>query len=335
MATNDNAQEMSKQVRSISIALVLIVLVAIGIAVVGLLMLKPSQEYIQGQAEGTLIRVSGKMPGRVEKLYVQEGQRVSKGDTLARIYSSVVDAKLLQAKSMEAAAQAQSNKAEAGTRHQIVSAAHELLQQAIAAQTVTRKTYERVQNLYNQGVISAQKRDEAEAAYNAATAQVGAAQAQYDLAREGAQKEDKNAARAVQQAASGSVKEVESILEDEYLLAPCDGEINDTYPEEGELVMSGSPVVSILKTNDEWVTFNVREEMLSGLGMGKEVTVKIPGLEMKEVPMTIYYIRDKGSYAVWTATKATGSYDSKTFEVRMRPAQPVEGLRPGMSVLMK
>lgn len=257
------------------------------------------------------------------------------GDTLAKIHSATVDAKLAQALAMQDAADAQRMKAEAGARKQTVSAAYDLWQQAKAALEIRKKTYDRVESLYKQGVVSEQKRDEAKAAYDAAVASERAAQSQYDLAEEGAQREDKMAAAAMAAAAKGSVAEVESILQDQYLVAPCDGEVADIFPHEGELVGTGTPIMNVLKLDEKWLVFNVRENMLQNLPMDTVVTVKIPALGMREMKAAVYYIKDMGEYAVWRATKVTGEYDSRTFEVRLRPEQQLEELRPGMSVILE
>ncbi|MGM9803559.1 MAG: HlyD family secretion protein [Muribaculaceae bacterium] len=331
----ENANEIKKENKSIMAGVAIFGIVVAALCIAGLLLIKPSDEIVQGQIDGNSVRVSGKLPGRLVEVFVEEGQMVEQGDTLAHIHSSLVDAKLLQAQSMEAAASAQSQKAEGGARVEIINSAYNMWQQALAAQEITKKTYERVQNLFNEGVVSEQKRDEAQAAYNAAVAQAEAAKSQYEMAKKGAQKEDKAAAKAMQNAAKGTVDEVQALLEDQYLIAPCNGEVTDIYPNIGELVGTGTPIMSILQINDLWATFNVREELLSQLQNGKEIKVTIPALNNMETTMKVYYIHDLGSYAVWSATKSTGQYDSKTFEVKARPAQPIENLRAGMSVLLQ
>lgn len=331
---NNNAQAVSKKNKALLAALAVFVVILAAIAILGLVLITPPKEITQGQADCDVVRVSGKLPGRVVKFYVTEGEIVHKGDTLASIYSSTVDAKLFQAKSMQDAAAATSQKAEAGTRSEIKAGAYNLWQQAIAAETITQKTYQRMQNLYEQGVISEQKRDEARAAYESASAAVKAAKSQYDMAQNGAQSEDKLAARSMANAAKGSVMEVQSLLEDQFLIAPCDGEVSEIYPHEGELISLGAPVMSLSKLNDMWASFNVREEKLNNLPVGKEITVTIPALDNKEVKMKVYYVHDRGSYAAWSATKAYGQYDSKTFEVRVRPDTRIENFRPGMSVIL-
>lgn len=334
MATTDTSRE-KKTERSLLITMAIVVACVAVIAVIGFVFMNKPADIIEGQVEGTTVRISGKMPGRVMEFFVEEGDTVHAGDTLVHIHSSIVDAQLTQAEAMKEVAQAQNRKVDAGTRKQIVKAAYDLVQQAAAAVTITEKTYNRMENLYNQGVISEQKRDEAKAAYDAAVAAKGAAESQYSLAKAGAQKEDKESTAAMVSAAGGNVAQVEAVLEDSYLTAPFDGTIDQVYPEEGELVMMGAPIMSLLRTDKRWITFNVREELLEDLPMGKKITVMVPALGEKEIEAEIYYIRDMGSYATWHSTKAAGSWDSRTFEIKARPTEHVDGLRPGMSIIYK
>lgn len=324
-----------KKERSLVVGLIALIVIIVVLALIGLFLLKPEPQIIQGQAEATQVRVSGKLPGRVVEFMVEEGQHVLAGDTLVHIHSSLVEAKLSQAEAMETVAKAQNKKVDSGTRVELLNSAYDMWQQAQAGLTIAKKTYERMQSLYKKGVVSEQKRDEAEAAYKAMVATESAAKSQYEMAKAGAQAEDKAAAAAMVAAAQGSVAEVESILSDSYLTAPTDGEISDIFPNVGELVSLGAPIMNVLKLDDMWVSFNVREDLLENLTMGAEVQAIIPALENKEVTLKVFYIRDMGSYAVWRATKVTGQYDAKTFQVKTRPVEPVDNLRPGMSVLLK
>ena len=324
-----------KKERSLVVGLIALIVIIVVLALIGLFLLKPEPQFIQGQAEATQVRVSGKLPGRVVEFMVEEGQHVLAGDTLVHIHSSLVEAKLSQAEAMETVAKAQNKKVDSGTRVELLNSAYDMWQQAQAGLTIAKKTYERMQSLYKKGVVSEQKRDEAEAAYKAMVATESAAKSQYEMAKAGAQAEDKAAAAAMVAAAQGSVAEVESILSDSYLTAPTDGEISDIFPNVGELVSLGAPIMNVLKLDDMWVSFNVREDLLENLTMGAEVQAIIPALENKEVTLKVFYIRDMGSYAVWRATKVTGQYDAKTFQVKARPVEPVDNLRPGMSVLLK
>ena len=324
-----------KKERSLVVGLIALIVIIVVLALIGLFLLKPEPQIIQGQAEATQVRVSGKLPGRVVEFMVEEGQHVLAGDTLVHIHSSLVEAKLSQAEAMETVAKAQNKKVDSGTRVELLNSAYDMWQQAQAGLTIAKKTYERMQSLYKKGVVSEQKRDEAEAAYKAMVATESAAKSQYEMAKAGAQAEDKAAPAAMVAAAQGSVAEVESILSDSYLTAPTDGEISDIFPNVGELVSLGAPIMNVLKLDDMWVSFNVREDLLENLTMGAEVQAVIPALENKEVTLKVFYIRDMGSYAVWRATKVTGQYDAKTFQVKARPVEPVDNLRPGMSVLLK
>lgn len=327
--------EAKKENRTLMGAFGLIVVVVAAMAIAGFLFLNKPAEIIEGQADATAVRVSGKLPGRVVELYVHEGDMVKAGDTLVHIHSSVAEAKLEQARGMETAAKAMNEKVDAGTRSQIIQSAYEMWQQSQAAVSITKKTYDRLQNLYSEGVMSEQKRDEAKAAYDASVAAAAAAKSQYELAKSGAQKEDKTSALAMVDVAKGGVSEVEALLEDQYLTAPCDGQVDVIYPNEGELVMLSAPIMSILKIDDKWVTFNVREEFLKDLTLGKEIEVMIPALDHKEVKAKIYYVRDLGSYATWHATKTTGDWDTKTFEVKARPVEALPDLRPGMTAIYR
>ena len=327
--------EQKKENRTLLSAMGVILLVVVALSIIGFLFLNKPAEIIEGQAEATSVRVSGKLPGRVMEFYVQEGDMVKAGDTLVHIHSSLVEARLQQARSMEEAAQAVDNKVDAGTRTQIIQSAYEMWQQANAAVGITKKTYDRLENLYKEGVMSEQKRDEAKAAYDAAVAAASAAKSQYEMARQGAQKEDKQSAKAMVGAARAGVSEVEALLEDQYLTAPCDGQIDVIFPHVGELVALGAPIMNVLKLQDKWITFNVREEFLPDFTMGKEIDVFIPALGKKEMKAKVYYVRDLGSYATWHATKSTGDWDSKTFEVKVRPQGDVTDLRPGMTVICK
>lgn len=335
MADIDNKDAVRRENRTIMVALAGVIVATIVLAIIGFCFINEPEELIEGQADATSVRVSGKLPGRVKEVFVREGDMVKAGDTLIHIHSSLAEAKLMQAEAVENAAAAQNRKIDAGTRSQIISAARQMVIQAQSAVTITKKTYDRMEALYKENVVSEQKRDEAKAAYDAAVAAKQAADSQLSLAIAGAQKEDKESAAAMVNAAKGGVLEVESLLEDQYLTAPCDGQIDQIYPEVGELVSLGAPLMNILKISDKWVVFNVRESLLNDMKLGDTIDVMIPALDKMKTKARIYYVRDLGSYATWRATKATGDWDSRTFEVKARPLDSIAALRPGMTVLYK
>lgn len=333
MATSYPSEE-KKENRRLMLAMGGVIFAVAVLAIIGFLFINKPAEILQGQAEATSVRVSGKLPGRILEFYVTEGQMVHKGDTLVHIHSSLAEAKMEQARSMETAASALNKKVDSGTRPQIVQSALEVWKQAQAAEEIASKTYKRMEALYADGVISAQKRDEARAAYQAATAAAAAAHSQYELAKIGPQSEDRTQSAAMVDVARGGVAEVQAVLEDQYLTAPCDGQIDVIFPHVGELVSLGAPIMNVLRIDDKWVTFNVREDQLKNFTMDKEFKVYIPALD-KEAKVKIYYVRDMGAYATWHATKTTGDWDSKTFEVKARPQEQLPDLRPGMTVIYR
>lgn len=327
--------EKEKKSYNLVIGIVALIVIILLIAIIGYFVSKPKPLMIQGEAEASEYRVSGKVPGRIEELYVKEGQMVHKGDTVALIDSPEVRAKLAQANAIKAAASSQSRKAQNGARKEQIAGAYELYQQALVQEDVMKKSFDRIQKLYDQKVIAAQKYDEVKAKYDASVAQTKAAKSQYDMAVNGAREEDKAAAKALVDQADGALMEVESYLSELYLTAPADGIISALFTKVGELVGQGAPVASVTDLNDVWFTFNVREDYLHGMKQGDKITVIIPALDGKEVPATINYVAVRESYATWKATKETGMYDAKTFEVRAVPDVTVDGIRPGMSAIVK
>ena len=320
--------------RSLLLGLIALLAVVVIVALVGLLALRPEKTLIQGEAEAAEYRVSGKVPGRVEMYLFDEGEQVKKGDTLVIIYSPEVEAKKAQALAAREMAEAVNEKAHNGAQREQIAGAYELYQKAKAGEEIYRKSYERVQRLFDKGVVSAQKRDEVEAQYKASVATVRAARSQYDMALAGARKEDKAAAEAQVARVDGILKEVAAAEAERYLLSPCNGEVSEKFPKVGELVGQGSPVMSIVDLTDVWFTFSVREDMLSKFSMGSTVTVMIPALGDDKYPVVVTHLKAMGTYATWRSTQQNGGYDVRTFDVKCRPMADIPGLRPGMTALV-
>ena len=308
--------------------------VIIIVALIGFFTLGRDPEIMQGQVEASEYRVSSKVPGRILEIRVKEGDYVKVGDTLAILDAPEVRAKMEQARGAEDAASSIELKAQNGARNEQIQGAYQLLQLAKAGLEIAEKSYKRIQRLFDEGVMSAQKRDEVFAQYKAMEAQCKAAQSQYDMAVNGARREDKLAAQAQVSRARGAVQEVNSYLGETVQVAQMEGEVSSIYPKVGELVGTGSPIMTISMMNDMWGTFNVREDQLNGLQVGTEFSAYVPAFN-KDIKMKVYYMKDQGSYAVWKATKTNGQYDLKTFEVKARPVEKMEGLRPGMSLVVK
>ena len=312
-----------------------LVAILVTVSVVGYLVSRPRPVVIQGEAEATEYRVSGKVPGRIEEFRAMEGQMVRKGDTLVIIDSPEIRSKIAEANAAHAAAEAQKNKAMNGAQKEQITGAYELWQKARAGEAVMRKSYQRMKALHEQKVVSDQKFDEVEAQYRAALATTRAARSQYDMAVKGARQEDKDAAVALVERAEAAVQLVNSYRDEIRLTAPSDGVVSDIYPKVGELVGQGAPIMTIQDLDDMWFTFNIREDRLDGMRSGDKITLRVPALRNAPVTATVYYLSVRESYATWKATREIGEFDTRTFEVRARPDSPVEGLRPGMSVLME
>lgn len=314
------------------IALVAVVLI---VSVVGFIVSRPKAIVIQGEAEATEYRVSGKIPGRIEEFRADEGQSVRKGDTLVLIDSPEIRSKIAEANAAKAAAVAQKNKAYNGAQQEQIAGAYEMWQKALVGEEVMRKSFERISELHEEKVVSDQKYDEVKAQYDAASATARAAKSQYDMAVKGARQEDKDAAVALVERANAAVELVNSYMDEIVLTAPADGIIAARYPKVGELVGQGSPIMTIQDLDDMWFTFNVREDRLEGMKSGDKLNLTVPALGNKHITATVYYLAVRESYATWRATKEIGEFDTKTFEVRARPDAKVEGMRPGMSVILE
>lgn len=316
--------------RWITTGLILIVLLTLAAWTVWL-MQRPRPLIVQGEVEATQIEVAAKIYGRVGTLPVKEGQTVEKGALLATIDSPEIKAKQSQALAAQKAAGARKQKADSGTRKEKIRSALSVWQKAAAASRLAEKTWQRIQRLHADGVVSAQQLDEAKARKQAAAGDAEAARATYEMAMAGARREDKMAAAALADQAAGAVSEIEAYIDETRLKAPMAGEIIEIIIDPGELISPGLPLVSIVDLTDVWVTFNLREDLLAAIRMGSQIPARFPALGDKQVLLKVNFIKPLGNYATWRATKASGDFDLKTFEVRAVPISPEPGLRPGMT----
>jgi HlyD family secretion protein len=254
---------------------------AVVVMILGWIVFRPQPENVQGEVECREVDVAAKVPGRLAEVLVDEGQKVKKGELLAIFGDPDIAAKTRQA--------------------------YEGVKAAQSDQTLAEKTFQRIDSLYKEGVVSAQKRDEAEAALKAQNG-AKAAQAKYE--------------------------EAKSYLDEVRVTAPIDGEVVERLADPGEVVPAGYPVVHMVDTTDSWITFHVREDMLKGLKTGQQIKADVPALDVKAVDLTVTVISAQASYATWKATRASGGFDLKTFEIRAKFNQPLGDIRPGMSVLV-
>lgn len=313
------------------IALIIIAILSI----IGLATMRHTPLRIQGTIEAPNLRIAGKLPGRVTHLYVAEGDKVSRGDTLISIYSPEVEAKYTQAYSLEEAARAQSQKADEGAPSEAIEAAKEMWLGAKAQRQLAQKSYERIKRLAEEGVVSLQRKDEVEALYNTALASEKAAYQQYMLLKKGAQKRDKESAQYVADAAAGTTEEVVALLADSHLTAPTDGIVSAIYPEVGELVGTGTPLMSIVELTSPYAVFNVREDLMPHFRLGDVLRGNIPALALEATEWRVDYIAPLGDYATWDTSLPESGYDMRTFEIHARPTEPIADVRPGMSIIIE
>ena len=315
-----------------------VTLVTIGaVAVLGLGLWKaqqPGAEAFQGQMEVQEVDVASKVSARIADILVKEGDVITVGSPLFRLDSPEVTAKLAQATAAQEAAQATAAKVQKGARPQEVEIARLNWQRAQAAADLSQASFKRIEGLARDGLIAAQKRDEAEANFKAARDQALAAQAQYEMARDGARSEDKQAAAAQARQLAGVVAEVQAAKAETELKSPVAGEVVKVLGRVGEISPQGVPVVTVANMADQWVVLNVREDKLDKFGVGKEFDGTLPALKGRKVRFKVYRAAVMPDFATWRATRSDQGFDIKTFEVRARPSQVIEGVRPGMSVLV-
>ena len=321
-----------KMIGKVVVVLALIVLVIMGISQLQQFATQPREQFLQGQMEARRVLVAGKVPGRIERLYVHEGDVVYKDSLIAVISCPEIEAKKMQARGALGAAKAQASKARNGARSEDIAALKAMADRAQEAATLAKNTYNRVQKLYNEGVLPLQKRDEAETQMKASQSAADAARAQYNQAVAGARSEDKAAANALVMQAKGANAEVDAYLEETKIRTPITGEVSLKLAEEGEVVGSGMPIIAVTDLSDSWAVFHLREDYLKNVYKGKKFKLHIPALD-RDAEMTVSYIASVGDYATWRSSKESSGFDLKTFEVRMRPVEKVPNLRPGMSVL--
>ncbi|MCE5265883.1 MAG: efflux RND transporter periplasmic adaptor subunit [Deltaproteobacteria bacterium] len=325
---------MGPKKRSLWMALFALAALAVLAAAVWFLY-RPAPQYLQGEIEAAESDVSAKIAGRVASLAAEEGQKVRRGQVLAVLESPEVQAKLRQAEAAREAADARKEKADGGAREEEIRQAYHLWQRAQDGASLAEKTFRRIDRLFAEGVVPAQRRDETESQWRAAVAQAEAAQAAYDLAKAGARREDRAAADALVRQASGMVSEVGAFLEETQIRATLDGEVREVIARRGEMIAPGYPIIRLVNLKDIWATFNIREDRLAAVRMGDRLTVTVPALGNRPVVLRVTFIAPLGDFATWRATSASGDFDVKTFEVKARPVEAIPGLRPGMSVLLK
>lgn len=296
---------------------------------------QPPPEVFQGQMEALETDIAPKVTARISEVLVKEGDPVVAGATLMRTDSPEVAAKLAQVTAAQQAAQAVSDKAANGARPQEVEMARLQWQRAQTAADLAQTSFRRVDGLAREGLVAAQKRDEADANFKAARDQALTAKAQYDMARLGARPEDKAAASAQARQVAGVVAEVKAAQAETELKSPVSGEVAKVLAKVGELSAQGVAVVTVVDLKNQWMVLNVREDRLQRFAKDAEFDATLPALNNQKVRFKVFYSAALPDFATWRATRAGQGFDARTFEVRARPITPIAGARPGMSVLLQ
>ncbi|MBT9490878.1 MAG: efflux RND transporter periplasmic adaptor subunit [Paucibacter sp.] len=311
-------------------------LTALGVGVYAMLQSSPAApEQLQGMMEARETDIAPKLTGRVMELLVQEGQRIERGALILRIDSPEVAAKMTQASMAAAAASAVAQKAKNGARPEEIRMAQANFERAQVGVDLARKSFERVDGLYKEGLVAAQKRDEAEANWRASQGLANAARAQADMARAGARSEDQAAASARAAQVAGAVQEVEAARAETELKSPVAGDVAKLLAKVGELTPAGVPVITVVDLADQWMLLNVREDQLKRFAIGQEFDATLPALAEQAVRFKVVASQALPDFATWRATRSNQGYDLRTFEIKAQPLKPIAGARPGMSVLVK
>lgn len=294
----------------------------------------PKTIELQGRVESETVHISTKVPSRIEEFYVTEGQTVKKGQAVVRFVSPELEAKKEQAQAALQSAMAFHSTVYRGAQQENIDTLYANWQAMKTQAELAATTYKRGENLYQQGVISRQRRDEMLATQTSARETAEASYQQYARAKRGSTEQQKSTADAQVAMAQAAVKEANALDEETKLYSPTDGTVSKTYGKPTELVATGIPVVSIIEDHDLWVSLNVREDMYSSIYKTKTLDGFIPALNRK-ASFKVKNIDAEGDFATIKTTRQTGGYDIRSFKFHLIPEQSIPDLKVGMSVLFK
>jgi HlyD family secretion protein len=295
---------------------------------------QPQPIRLQGQIQAQQYSISSKVPGRIDQVLVRKGDQVKKSQLIFTLFSPEITAKLDQAIAGQKAAGAMAKEAEKGARTQQIQASKDQWLKAKSATELMEKTYQRINNLYKDGVIAEQKSDEANTQRLAAKYTENAAFQMYQLNQEGAREETKFAAQQKAIMAAGVVAEVQASAADTKITSWFDGEVSQVLLNSGELAPQGFPVVTVIDTKDAWAVLNVREDLLKSFQKGMRFIAYLPALD-KNIRFEVSHIAVMGDFATWRSTDAAQGFDLRTFEVEARPVELIDDLRMGMSLVVE
>jgi HlyD family secretion protein len=290
-----------------------------------------SATTIVGVVRATEVRVEPEVNGQLASITVEKGTQVHAGDVLARLSALELTAQADQARAALASATATRNNVYAGVRREQVDSLKAAIAKASSRLDYVQAQLTRTSTLARQSFESQQALDQAENDAASARADVAEAQANYDAAVAGPTREERAIADAQVQAAAAAVVVIERRLEKMVLRAPADGVVSVIAAEVGENVRAGQPILMVEAAGKQWLSFNVREDHLSGLTMGETVSVIRHGAE-GAVKAVITGLQPLGTFATWQAERVIGDHDRNTLRLRLDPETEPAGLEPGMTV---
>jgi HlyD family secretion protein len=293
---------------------------------------RPPPLTVQGEVSANRVDISPRVSGRVIKLPVNVGDTTERGALLAELESPQLIAALGAARAALAVARADLDRVNS-TRPETIAARKADVAAAQADVVLNQEVYDRQAQLVRGGNTPQQRVDEATRNLESAIRKREAAEAALQLATKGASDEEKALAAAQVKQAEATLNQRDVDVTELILRAPISGQITTRVAELGENFSAGAPLFSLIDMGDLWFTFNLREDLLAGLKIGDRFDVTVPALKSQVIPVRVTMINVQGQYATWRATRATGDFDLRTFEVRAVPVQPVDGLRPGMSAI--
>ena len=295
---------------------------------------QPQTIELQGRVEAETIHISTKVPSRIEEFYVFEGQTIKKGQALVRFVSPELEAKKEQAQAALQSALAFQSTVNRGAQQENIETLYANWQAMKTQADLAATTYKRGETLYQQGVISRQRRDEMLAAKTSGRETAEASYQQYARANRGSTEQQKSTADAQVAMAQAALKEANALTAETELHSPIEGTVSKTYGKATELVAMGVPVVSILEDHDLWVSLNIREDLYGSVYKTKTIQGFIPALN-RQTTFKIKSIDAEGDFATIKTTRQTGGYDIRSFKFHLEPEQYLPDLKVGMSVLFK
>ncbi|MEZ2774667.1 HlyD family secretion protein [Acinetobacter pseudolwoffii] len=328
---HEEAPEISKKKKYLLLALIPVLLAVIAFGLWK--SYQPAPLELQGRVEAETVQVATKVPSRIEEIYVAEGQQVKKGDVLVRLNSPEIQAKKQQAVAALQSALALQSTAERGSQEENIASLYANWQSLKAQQNLATVSYQRGANLFKEGVISRQRRDELYAASQSAAQMTEAAYQQYARAKRGSTSQQKSSADAQVDIAQAALDEANALEAETQLVAPVNGTVSKTYGKVSELVATAVPVVSLIE-DQMWVSLNIREDQYAPFQKMSSIEGYIPALD-KTATFQIKQISAEGEFATIKTTRQTGGYDVRSFKLHLVPAPAIPELKVGMSVLFK